>query len=292
MKQLACWLLVALLLGCGRVPVQDKLLKSMAQLDRAYIPALFFADLSKQREAELSFQRLKNAWSGFYDKYYGLKLKYGVDIIDEYWQDDFDRAGALIASAESLIKARRLKEAALTLAPLQPIFAKLRHRHNLDYFLDRLIDFHLSLNSLTNNLIGKKQLTFREIERLSGPEAELTKKWEAVESSKINRNIYGFSSAKVGSFKKLLVQEKTAIAQLKAAVTKQDPVKVRQTVNDLRSGFAYIYRVFGDFQPIFDQVNKEKRAVLEKQRKASVEAEAKNKKASKGSKGPKKTKKK
>ncbi|MEE8637477.1 MAG: hypothetical protein V3T21_00365, partial [Candidatus Margulisiibacteriota bacterium] len=88
-KIFACFVLLLVLLGCAQEPEQRNILKSMAELDRVYIPVLLFTNLHKQRESEIALERLRSEWDKFDYKYHDLEIKYGLNITDKFWEEDF-----------------------------------------------------------------------------------------------------------------------------------------------------------------------------------------------------------
>lgn len=267
------------LAGCGREPVQQQLIRAMAKFDAAYIPALFYADRHRPTEEAIAYPRLQNTWRSFYKKYYSLRLKYGVDITDEFWQSDLDKINGLIEDAGTMVQQKKLNQARELLEPVQPILSNLRHRHNLDYYLDRLILFQVQLGDINDMVVHKQRLSDGEKRRLIAMGDSLTKKWRGVEKAKVNWRTYGFSAKKTAAFKPLLKDVSLGVGLLTAALPAGDPAEIKMLAAALKEKYTVVYRVFGDFQPIFDELKKLKDK--EQVKEAKVKEKVKVKKVEK-----------
>jgi hypothetical protein len=248
-----------LLFGCAQQPVKPQLLKSMAELDRAYVPALVFTGLERQRESELSVARLKKKWQEFYDTYYGLELKYGVDIKDIFWQENFNDISQAIVSAEVLVSEERLEEAHERLEVVRQVLKELRQRHGLPYFLDGMTGFDRPMQEMIRFLRGKDRLTDRDLKILRSLFRQAQGSWNELMTVEIDPGYFGFDREKIKAIKARLKEEERGLADLAAALATNNPDRIFQSVQDLKPNFMVLLKAFGDFQPIFDQVIKERK---------------------------------
>ena len=237
--------LVSAVVGCGREPIRPSLLKSMAELDRAYIPTLFFMNLQKQRESEIALKILKEKWNGFNQKYYELELKYGIGITDKLWKEDFRAIDALISSAEGHAAAGKL-------TAVREILKELRHRHGLDYYLDKMIAFNDAMEEIIKFTNGKKKLSETELAKLYDLSKKARKEWATVSASRIDAKTFGFEAKKVSAIKKL-------VDKLNIVINSKDLDQIADAVQEIKTNFMLIYRVFGDFNPVFEKIRSEKR---------------------------------
>ncbi len=251
--------LCLILFGCAKRPEPKDILKSMANLDRVYIPSLIFTDLQKQRESEIAVERLRREWDRFYKKYYGLEIKYGMNITDRFWKEDLDVINSLMVSAEAFIREGRLEEAEGQLSAVKDVLRDLRHRNGLVYFLDGMNEFRDAMERIILSLRGKDWLSDKDLERLRGWFRQAQKSWSEVSRAEIDRELFGFDPDKVDAIRKRVKEEERVLAGFAAALSSQDADRIFQAAQDLKPNFVVLYKAFGDFQPIFDRMIKERK---------------------------------
>ncbi|MFH1683837.1 MAG: hypothetical protein ABIA67_03015 [Candidatus Margulisiibacteriota bacterium] len=252
-------IIIVVLFGCAQEPLQPKLIRSMVEFDQAYIPALIFTNLQKQRESELAVERLRKKWDKFNQKYYGLEIKYGKDITDKFWKEDFDQISALIVSAEGFVKQKKLSAARGKLEGIRVVLLELRSRNGLKYFLDGMTGFHNSMEGLILTLTGKDKLNDKDVFKLRLLFKEAQSSWTKVAGSEIDLLLFGFDPKKIEAVKKRIQEEEQGMASLAAALSSKDADRIFQAAQDLKPNFMVLYKAFGDFQPIFDKVVKERK---------------------------------
>ncbi|MFC1637502.1 hypothetical protein ACFL1W_00625 [Candidatus Margulisiibacteriota bacterium] len=279
---LAALLVVMCVCGCAKKPVQPKLLDSMAALDRLYIPALVFTDLHRQRESEIAMEKLARVWNDFYDHFHGLEIKYGLNITDKAWKDNFDRINTLITTAEVLVKEEQLPLANESLDEVRGIFKDLRHRNGLKYFLDGMTEFDRALEEIIIFSRGQDKLSDKQMERMRGLFRKAQASWTKVSRAELDARIFGFDEQKVMAVKKRIQFQEKKLASFAAALSFRDADRIFQAAQELRPNFVVLYKAFGDFQPIFDQTVRERQEQEKKEQaaaRASAEAAAKQKAA-------------
>jgi len=254
-----CLLLILLLPGCSQGPAQENMLEAMAGLDRAHIPALLFTNLQKQRESELALERLRREWDRFDGKYHNLKIKYGLDITDKFWKEDFEKINELITTAEVLVEEERLIEAHEQLEEMRMILKELRARNGIDYFLDGMTEFHEVMEQIILSLKGKDKLYEEDLIRLRALFKEAQKSWAELGNSEVDPRVFGFEPEKIEAVRKRIKEEERVLASFAAALSSEDADRIFQAATDLKPNFVVLYKAFGDFQPIFDQVLKERK---------------------------------
>jgi len=252
-------LVLVLLGGCAQEPIKPKLLRSMAQLDRAYIPAFIFTDLHKQRESEIAIERLRERWNPLYEQYYGVKLKYGVNIVDKFWKEDFDKTSAELELAETLIKAGKLSDAHERLIGIRTNLRELRQRNGLEYFLDGMTAYHDAMENIRLSLRGKDKLRDKDLKQLRALFKQAQKNWAKLDVTKIEAKNFGFKPKKIEAIRRRVRQQEKHLGAFAAALSSQNADAIFQSAQDLRPNFTVLYKAFGDWQPIFDQVIKERK---------------------------------
>ncbi|MFH1826356.1 MAG: hypothetical protein ABH823_03605 [bacterium] len=245
-------------LGCAKEPVQDQLLRDMGQLDRLYVPLFVFTNLHKQRESELAFERFNKQWAGFYAKYHGLVLTYGENITDKYWPEDLETINKSIGSIESFVAQGWLTDANRQLRQIRLVFMDLRRRNSLDYYLDSLITFQDAMDEVLVFLRGKNRLSDRDLDQLR--EVFRIAQGSLIEAENVEFDFgpFGFDEEKKEAIRKRIREEQKLLAGLAAALSSANIDKIFQSSLELKPNFMVLYKAFGDFQPIFDQIIKER----------------------------------
>lgn len=261
MKKILCsiCLLTVLILGCSKEPVEPKLLSSMAQFDQAFVPAFIFTDLHKQREAEIALIPLQQRWKTIYEQFYGLKLEYGLNIVDKFWKEDFDRTSAELELAETLIKAEKLSEAHERLIGIRTSLRDLRQRNGLEYFLDGMTAYHDAMEDIRLDLRGKDKLNDKDLKRLRLLFKQAQNSWVKLDVTKIEAQNFGFRSKKIEAIRRRVREQEKHLADFAAALSSNNADQIFQSAQDLRPNFIVLYKAFGDFKPIFDQMAKERK---------------------------------
>lgn len=249
-----------LLLGCAKEPVEPKLLESMAEFDRLYVPVMVFTDLGKQRESEIAMERLKKRWDDFNQTYYNLEMKYGVNIVDKFWQEDFDKINQAMVSAETLVASQELGQAHQELSEIRYVFLELRHRNGFDYFLDGMTEFYDPIQEIIICLRGKNKLSDKEYDRLITLAERARRKLNKLSISKIDPGYFGFSPRKNEAIRKRVKDQEKLMSAFEKALSSGDLDRIFQSAQNLKPNYLVLYKAFGDFQPVFDQVVKERRA--------------------------------
>lgn len=257
-KAFILFLLIINIFGCGQEPQQPKLLKSMAEFDKVYVPSLIFTDLKRQRASEISLEKLRFEWNKFHNHFYNLKFEYGVDIVDKFWKEDFDRIDQLISSAEVLVKEDKLEDAYYKLEEIRSVFKELRHRNGLPYFLDNMTGFHQTMDKIIAYLRGKDELKNKDLKKMGKLSIEAALKWKKVAQAKIDGEIFGFDNSKIEAIRKRISYEAESLEDFGAAVESRDEDAIFQSAQDIKPNYIVLYKAFGDFQPIFDEIKKEK----------------------------------
>jgi hypothetical protein len=233
----------------------------MVEFDRLYIPVFIFTDLEKERESQLSFERLKDNWKKFSQKYYNLEFKYGQDITDKHWKEDFDQIGELLVSAEAMIKEKKWEESYKKIREVRLVFAGLRKRNGIDYFLDKMTSFSEAVEESLLILEGEGKLKDDDLRELRALFKKAQKNLTEAEKAGINFN---FDAKKETALRNRIKDEQILLAAFAAAIPSKNREKISQAAANLKPNFIALYKAFGDFQPVFNQIIKEKLKVRRK----------------------------
>ncbi|NQT29353.1 MAG: hypothetical protein HQ596_02150 [Candidatus Saganbacteria bacterium] len=236
-----------------------------------YVPAVVFTSLHKPRASELAMERLRKVWKKYYPKYYSLEIKYGVNITDKFWKEDFSQAKSLIASAEGNVKAGDLTGANYKLVEARQIMQRLRSRNGFEYFLDSMTKFDDNLTQILVSLRGKDRLAEKDLQALRSIYKDLQASWSRVAKTKIDLVAFGFDEEKEKAIRSRIQEEERLIALFAAALASRDADRIFQAAQDLKPNFIVLYKAFGDFQPIFDQIVAERKEREKEEEKEKVE---------------------
>ncbi|MFA5840465.1 MAG: hypothetical protein WC890_07480 [Candidatus Margulisiibacteriota bacterium] len=245
--------------ACSSAPVQQNLLNSMADLDKAYIPAVILTGMGKNIDSKIAIEKLQDKWNEFYSNYYPLEMKYGLNIVDKMWKDDLKAAGADIGSAEALINTGNWPEANAKLLPIRNIFREIRHRHGMQYVLDDMLDFNDGI-ALIKKKCRQKKMSERELALVKQQYDVASNTWASILADDKALVVFQFESAKVLAIKKKMKKLKQDLPILKDAISAGEKEAIYAAAVKIEKDYLQIYRAFGDFNPILEkQIEKRKR---------------------------------
>jgi len=230
----------------------------MVKFDRVYVPALVFTDLFRQRESEIALADLKKEWQRFYDKYHGMKMKYGVDIVDKRWPQDFDLINNLIASAEVCTSDELLIPAYASLEAVRFVLADIRKRNSLHYFLDYLNDFDATMGQMSLTVRSKTRLEEKDLKKLKNLSEQARLEWQIVGQASLEAKLFNFDELKVEALKERIKKEEQVLESLDRALKYKNQQAIFQSIQNIKAEFVVIYKAFGDFGPVFERVLEEK----------------------------------
>ena len=274
-------LMLIAIIGCGTQPIKQELLAAMARFDQLYIPAFYFTAEQKQRGAEIAMERLKPEWDSFNNKYFGLEIKYGVNIIDKYWKEDFRKIQTLIASAEDSIKTAKLSEAHSCLEEVRQSMMAIRHRNGIKYALDDLVVLEEPLAGISATLRHKEKFTEKDYALLLSLSQQAQEGWKKVLSARVEAKLFNFDAKKVHNLEERIRQEQKNLLQIDGVLYSKDRVQIAVAVDQAKAELMQIYRAFGDFKPILEKIKEEEKELIRAKEKAKPAKSSSNKKLSK-----------
>ena len=251
-------LLLICLSACASPPVQQKLLQSMADLDAALIPPVILTQLGKQTDSKIAIECLNGQWDNFYETYYPLEMKYGINIVDKLWKSDLNEARELIASAETAVKSGALLQATVQLEETENIFREIRRRHGLSYILDDMLDFSDGIRAIELKCAQKK-LNERDFAQLRQMFDQASGTWRKIGAGKINGKLFGFTPAKVKALQKKIKTANEVLQTLSSAISAGNKEEAVLAAIAVEKNLMQIYRAFGDFTSIIEKAKQEKK---------------------------------
>ncbi len=242
--------LVAILLFSTPLFASDTgILKDMAYLDKAYIPALVLTSQKDPVLASKAIKKLKTQWDFFKTRYQKNQLT------DESWKTGFQKIDNLIKQAENIVRNKKpIEYAHYQLEEIRTILYDLRKKHNIDYLLDTLTDFHDEMRNIiltamdkSPNMLDSSDITIinKALKKIRNIMIEfkniLTKKQEEIIS------IFGLSRKDMDKINKNISQEIQIMDKLEDALKENNKEKIIKYSLKLKLPYKKIYTTFGDF---------------------------------------------
>jgi hypothetical protein len=236
-----------ILLGAGVVRGDDRaqaeLLDSFAELDRAYVPALALTKMGTAEASDKALGKLKRQWRAFNAKYANAVPN------DAGWKKDFASVGEAISeAAEHLANGQQL-EAHESLEAIREILLEARRRNDMDYYLDRLTEFHTTMEEivLAVKVEQPSDLTPDEINKIRQLAGKAVEQWDDVKSTPFPSQRFGFHEEKLAKRKQLLQAETMALEKLERALAANDKAEIVATGMAIKPIFAQSFMLFGTF---------------------------------------------
>ena len=82
--------------------------------------------------------------------------------------------------------------------------------------------------------------------------------WNSLTILTLKPGDFGFSEEKITAVKKRINIQQEALDGFKEAIDAGEPDEIFQAAQELKPNFIVLYKAFGDFQPIFDAIIKER----------------------------------
>jgi hypothetical protein len=239
---------LALALGAGLLMglSVDTLRQDMVMLDKVYIAALALTNQGKAAESRMAISRLAQAWEDFSARHRGANPG------DAQWQKDFDTVAQSIRDAAGIAASdRNLLDAHEALEQVRFVMLKLRTRNGIQYFGDRLTEFHEPMEAIALAAKDKtaEALADGDIARIRSLLAEAGALWRGVMNAPFDADTYRLEPQQYEQARKLMQHEQQALAQLEAALGSGDKASIIKAAAGIKPPFAALYTSFGDFRP-------------------------------------------
>ena len=224
---LAVLMFAPLLSGCAGNPVQE----SMASLERAYIPALMLTsekDLTGQNV--MALKQLKLEWSVFRSKNPAFADEGGSAYAVE----------AIVTEADNFINIGNYKKAHSVLERGRIILRNARVSAGIDFFPDRLTEFHVVMERIVKELNDPK--------RISILIPYVIESWRKVSQAKIDEDVFRFNEDQMENLERLIGQQTEILKGLSAAAASDDLKKMAGLAEQMKEKYKTIYMMFGNFR--------------------------------------------
>lgn len=218
--------------------------KDFVGFDKAFIPPLAITNQEKLKPSKKAMKVLKQDWEAFKTKYYDSNPK------DPMWKEDFDRIEGQIQEAAKIVKSgKNLMHAHEALEEIRIITLKLRKRNNIDYFLDPMTEFHSLMEQIfhTGSDNSPGDLDKGMIDDLKVATAEAQALWKKIGEYPFDKDLYGFSDDMVAKMKGFHKAEIAALSKVNKAIESGDKKAIIKASKGVKSNYAKLYKMFGDF---------------------------------------------
>jgi hypothetical protein len=249
MKQhlgVAVILLATSLLPAG-LRADSALEKDMASFDRAYIPVLALTNQRKLPAARRAMHLLHTRWTEFKTRYHSYKSA------DREWEEDFAAVGQAIKNAQRLLdQGQDPLKAHEELEAIRATLLGLRRRHNLDYYIDYLTEFHQPMEAIVLTAKDKtpEQLTDTDLEEIHRWLPLALNLWDKVIHAECDPNLFRLNSVKQEDRQKYMARESEALAQLQEALASGNRTAILHSALSLKPHFTKLFMLFGDFDAL------------------------------------------
>ncbi len=227
---------------------KKELLKNMAAIDKALIPALYLTSINKQFSSLEALSKLKPQINHFIQKYENKNPS------DQYWNRDIDNIKAHIKYADEHVKSNHLKQANIQdLDPLSESLIKMRNRNSLGlYYPDALKSLHSMAQSMASSLNGNiPEDAFQTVLQSTQNMLKLIKQnFEQIKAAKLDNTLYQIPQKKRQYLQQVFEQAEKAFVEIDSSITSGDKARIQHAYRELPKHFVEAYLVFGDFESL------------------------------------------
>jgi hypothetical protein len=247
---LAALCVIGLLAGTASAK-DEVLLQDMINLEKAYIPPLFFTNQADMLPAaKKGMMILRAEWNAFKLAYYDYKPNYNN------WQMYLDTAEYAIQDAEAIVASvTPANPATLILAHealegVRMTMLELRTHNGFPKFItDAMTTYHGPMEYIVIAL-KTQPMSPALIEDVTATYKIAEKAWTKVEKCPVDPGMWGFSNEKMQLYYSLLVKERAALDNFAAALESGDPAAIKMTGTlAIKQPFVDAYILFGDLTP-------------------------------------------
>lgn len=225
----------------------QELKRDYAKFDKAFIPALSLTNQSNPGPAKKALKILEKEWNDFKGRYAERNQE------KSQWKKKFDDIDGKIKDAvESMFEDEYAEMAHHDLEEVRKVLYKLRAKSDMDYYLDRLTEFHESMEKIFHFGEGKKpgDITESELKNLKAHLAEAEKRWEKVMHGEMDAEIFGLSQTDLKNLKQIGHAEKKAMKKLAQAMDANDQKAIVQASLAIKPNYGKYLKTFGDFDRV------------------------------------------
>ena len=222
----------------------DSLVLDMIKFDQHYIPALAFTSDEKLAQSRNAMHALLPVWQSFQQRIASSHAN------DKLWQTDFNAVNNYISKATKIVTSgQNLKDAHEALEQIRIVLMELRHRNNVDYYIDYLTRFHEPMENIELAGKGKTVATFQaqHLDTIRHTLPQAKQLWMAMKRKPFEAKLYGFNQERAKLLRSLINQEMLALDKLEKTLASNDKQAIIYAAVAIKPNFARIFKMFGRF---------------------------------------------
>lgn len=238
--------IVSLLLAARAVaaPIDD-----MVAFDARFIPALAStsaagADPRVADRARASVGQLVSAWPTLRRR---LEAAGAGTPGRARWPAMLAELDRRIAETDALVRQARFAEAHEALEHVRPAMLEARRAAGIDYFVDRLVEYHEPMEVLVAMAPAAREGRLGERERAAMVRAfaQARAAWIAIERTPLDADRHGLSAQRLEQYRRGVADETEALSRLSEALRSGDGTVLAAAAEALKPPFARAYVAFG-----------------------------------------------
>lgn len=220
--------------------VENSLTKDMVELDKSFVPVMYFVLQGDLREAKKSSFFLKHTWGKMERKYKVLHPE------NDDWQESIRMTTAWLADAITAIDSNVQQDAFIFLDHVRYQLIELRRQQDIDYYLDYVWEFEASLDVVEEVAVDQMLclLEYCEFEELV---EDVNFAFQELKKAELDATLFEFEKIDLAEIR--LREKRIAIAldNFNRAVAEADGEEVAVTVTLLDQAYIDYLHSFGDF---------------------------------------------
>lgn len=230
--------LVLLISACN-----TSLVKDMAQFDKTFIPAQYFAYFEQEKALNEALITLEKEWRV-------MMVKYENFAKDEKWKHEMIRIDRLLKEAQNAIEENEIHLVRDKLQSVQYILADRRAKNGIKYIPDALYTYGehikwLHLITATKTTEDLNQTDWYEMRNAIG---ELSNDWNQVRAIPINTELFGWDEKTKKQYDTYSTLTTENMEALKWALKTGDKEVALASSKILMENYESILKLFGNFE--------------------------------------------
>ena len=226
--------------GAGAAPLDNTV-----AFDGVYIPALALTSAAQTEEAakeraHAAMRRLEARWLQLRP---GLQQELGGPAAGR----TLAKVDGHLAAARRALANQSFAHAHEALEEVRVELLKARQKKNIDYFVDRLTQFHEPMEALVldGTRLKPQELTAAKRDAMEKTFVEARVLWEGIEQNRPDPRVYALSPARAAQLDKALLDERAALSRLSDALRAPDAAALLKAAAALKPAFARAFTAFG-----------------------------------------------
>lgn len=223
-------------------------LGDMVAFDGIYIPALALStnasqDPSAIPKATASLATLSQQWPALRQR---LAATWGTTP-PMGWQQTLSSVGLHIDAAVAAARRSEWKPTHEALETVRIDLMKARQRQGMDYFVDRLTEFHEPMETLAlaGATLRADQLDAKRRAAMERAYTQARTLWRGIEQQTVDGAAYGLSAPRQAQLRKAIDDETAALGQLSDALRGSDNARLLKSAAAIKPPFAKAFTAFG-----------------------------------------------